>query len=64
MEVETEFRMKMVDGEGHVAMGKMKEIVGDVEMCILDSRGQQIAGDYFVFFKKQKEDYFYIDLIS
>ena len=32
VEVETEFRMKMVDGEGHVAMGKMKDIVGDVKM--------------------------------
>lgn len=58
VEVETEFQMKMVDGEGHVAMGKMKEIVEDVEMCILDSRGQQMAGILFVFFKKQKGNCF------
>ena len=44
VEVETEFRMKMVDGEGDVEMGKVKEIVGNVEICILNSRGEQIAG--------------------
>ena len=47
VESESEFKMKMIDGEGEVALVKMKEIIENVEMCILDSTGQEVAGQQF-----------------
>ncbi len=44
VEIESEFRMKLVDGDGDAALEKISEIVESVEMCIIDSNGQQLAG--------------------
>ena len=44
VETESEFRMKMTDGEGEVGSERMRGIVGNVEMCILDSNGHEVAG--------------------
>jgi len=44
VEVQSDICMKIIDANGKVPLSRMAGILGNMEMCLLDWKGREIAG--------------------